>query len=160
MTMGTRWCGTVLMLLVGLSMSSDLSQEDTSHYHSYKQARSTFSQYEASYPDLAKMHSIGKSVQDRDLLVLQVTAGVQQPRPVGRPMFKWVANMHGNEAVGRQMVMFMAQYLLENYGLDDRVTRLVNSTDLWLMPSMNPDGFAAGHEGECDGMTSGGAGRE
>ena len=144
MKMETRWIGTVLMVLLGISRSKDLTQKDISHYHSYEQARSTFSQYEASYPDLAKMHSIGKSVQDRDLLVLQITTGVDKARPVGRPMFKWVANMHGNEAVGRQMVMFMSQYLLENYGLDDRVTKLVNSTDLWLMPSMNPDGFAAG----------------
>merc|ERR1719412_1712764 len=75
-------------------------------------------------------------------------------------MFKWVANMHGNEAVGRQMDMFLAQNLLDNYGVEERVTRLVNTTDLWLMPSLNPDGFAAGHEGECDGMYSGGAGRE
>ena len=79
--------------------------------------------------------------------------------------------MHGNEAVGRQIVMFLAQvqtqlkklksqtiaitncmilldnapqYMLVNYGKDDRVTRLVNTTDLWFMPSMNPDGFAAG----------------
>ena len=38
-------------------------------------------------------------------------------------MFKWVANMHGNEAVGRQLVIFMAEYLLQNFGKDDRVTR-------------------------------------
>ena len=38
-------------------------------------------------------------------------------------MFKWVANMHGNEAVGRQLVIFMAEYLLTNYGEDRRVTR-------------------------------------
>ena len=56
--------------------------------------------------------------------------------------------------------MFLAQHLLTNYGVEERVTRLVNTTDLWLMPSLNPDGFAAGHEGECDGMYSGGAGRE
>ena len=36
------------------------------------------------------------------------------------------------------------QYLLVNYGRDDRITRLVNTTDVWLMPSLNPDGFAAG----------------
>ena len=68
--------------------------------------------------------------------------------------------MHGNEAVGLQIVTCMAQYLLENYGVDDRVTKLVNTTDLWLMPSLNPDGFAAGKEGDCGGMSSGGVGRE
>merc|ERR550519_2472518 len=105
------------------------------------------------------MHSVGKSVEGRDLLVLQISKGVQKEREVGKPMFKWVANMHGNEAVGRQLVMFLSQYLLENYGEDHRVTALVNNTDLWLMPSLNPDGFAAGIEGQCDGMGNGGKGR-
>ena len=85
---------------------------------------------------------------------------VNTARQLRKPMFKWVANMHGNEAVGRQIVIFMAQYLLENYGQDDRVTRLLNTTDLWLMPSLNPDGFAAGEEGKCASMGYGGRGRE
>lgn len=74
-------------------------------------------------------------------------------------MFKWVANMHGNEAVGRELVVNMALYLLANYGTDDRVTRLVNATDLWMMPSLNPDGFEAASEGHCYQVAGGGAGR-
>ena len=69
-------------------------------------------------------------------------------------MFKYVANMHGNEAVGRELVIFMTQYLLHNYGKDDRVTKLVNNTDLWLMPSLNPDGFEAASEGHCYQVSS------
>ena len=38
--------------------------------------------------------------------------------------------------------------------------RLLNTTDIWLMPTLNPDGFAAGEEGDCGDMQSGGAGRE
>ena len=153
---------TIVFLLHIFSQisSKDLRTEDVSKYHSYEDALATFKRYETQYPGLAKMHSIGKSVENRELLVLQITSEVQQERRLGKPMFKWVANMHGNEAVGRQLVMFMSQHLLENFGKDDRVTRLVNTTDLWLMPSLNPDGFAAGHEGECEGMASGGWGRE
>ena len=149
-----------LLILNGVSWSKDLATEDTNHYHSYEEARAVFREYETRHPDLAKLHSIGQSVQGRELLVLQITRGAAAAREHGKPMFKWVANMHGNEAVGRQMVMFLAQHLLDNYGVEERVTRLVNTTDIWLMPSLNPDGFAAGHEGECDGMYSGGAGRE
>ena len=44
-------------------------------------------------------------------------------RELGKPMFKWVANMHGNEVVGREIVISMAKYLLVNYGKDERVTK-------------------------------------
>ena len=67
-----RIAGCVTLLLVGLSSTKDLQVADTDHYHSYEQAREVFLQYEAKYPSLAKMHSIGKTVQQRDLLVLQV----------------------------------------------------------------------------------------
>ena len=68
--------------------------------------------------------------------------------------------MHGNEAVGRQLVVFLAQYLVKGYGQVERVTRLLNTTDIWLMPSLNPDGFAAAQEGHCYRRASdGGTGR-
>lgn len=56
--------------------------------------------------------------------------------------------MHGNEVVGREMVLLLANYLLQNYGLDDRVTEIVNSTRIHLMPSMNPDGYEMSKEGK------------
>ena len=119
-----------------------------------------FSMYQQTHPSLAASHSVGHSGQGRDLLVLQLSQGVGQQRQLRKPMFKWVANMHGNEAVGRQIVMFLAKYLVDNYGQDERVTRLLNTTDVWLMPSLNPDGFAHGREGDCGSMASGGVGRE
>jgi len=150
----------IILLLVASAEAVELSKGDISRYHSYEEADAVFSQWAKEFPNLASKHSIGKSVQGRELLVLQITNGVAGERELRRPMFKWVANMHGNEAVGRQIVMFLAQYLLVNYGKDDRITRLLNTTDVWLMPSLNPDGFAAGREGDCGNLQSGGVGRE
>ncbi|QQP35658.1 Carboxypeptidase Dlike, partial [Caligus rogercresseyi] len=65
-----------------------------------------------------------------------------RPRGLGKPLFKYVGNMHGNEVVGRQ-------YLLENYGRDERVTRLIDTTELWILPSLNPDGYETSTEGSC-----------
>lgn len=55
---------------------------------------------------------------------------------------KYIANMHGNEVVGREMLLLLAKYLCENYGSkNERVSRLLNNTRLHFLPSMNPDGY-------------------
>ena len=38
---------------------------------------------------------------------------------------------------------------VKNYGRDPRVTRLLDTTEVHLLPSLNPDGFAESWEG-CD----------
>ncbi|XP_068623289.1 carboxypeptidase D isoform X2 [Battus philenor] len=120
-------------------------------YDNYEKLVELFDELEKTYPDLAKVYQIGKSVEDRRLLVLQISEGVKTVHPE-RPAFKYVANMHGDESVGRQLMVYLAQYLLANYGKDDRVSRLVNTTDIHLMPSLNPDGFEKSKEGECESL--------
>ena len=131
----------------------------TDHYSSHEAVEAEWLGYERERPGLAKLYSIGQSVQGRELRVLQLTAGADRPRQLGKPMFKYVANMHGNEAVGRQLVIFLARHLLDNYGQDERITHLLNTTDIHLMHSLNPDGFAAGREGDCGNLNYGGPGR-
>ena len=57
--------------------------------------------------------------------------------------------MHGDETVGRQLIIYFAEYLLQNYNIEDRVTNLVDTIEIYLMPSLNPDGFAKSQEGSC-----------
>lgn len=120
-----------------------------SHYLNYDKLTNLFHKLVEDYPNLAKLHTAGKSVKNRELWALEISGDIDK-RPLLTPMFKYVANMHGDESVGRQLVIYLAQYLLSNYGRDDRVTRLLNSTDIYLMPSMNPDGFENSQEGECE----------
>ena len=55
--------------------------------------------------------------------------------------------MHGDETVGRQLLIYLAEYLLQQYGRNSRITQLVDNTEIYLMPTMNPDGFATAKEG-------------
>ena len=62
-------------------------------------------------------------------------------------MVKMVANMHGNEPVGRELLVHLAKYIL-------RLKReILETTDLYILPTMNPDGFERAFEGRCDGIT-------
>ncbi|XP_023290053.1 carboxypeptidase D isoform X2 [Orussus abietinus] len=131
--------------------STEKVNEDfiTPHYSHYEELQNLFNELVEKYSNLAKIHSIGKSVEDKDLLVLEISENVNK-RALGEPMVKYVANMHGDEAVGRQLLVFLAQYFLHNYGINERITRLVNNTDIYLMPSLNPDGFEKSQERSCE----------
>lgn len=114
---------------------------DMSHYHHQKDIVTLFTNLTSKYSNLAQFYSIGKSVKQNDLLVLKISNKVKTERGLTKPMFKYVANMHGDEAIGRELVIFLAQYLLENYKKNRRITHLLDSTEIHLMPTLNPDGF-------------------
>ncbi|XP_065337863.1 carboxypeptidase D-like [Cloeon dipterum] len=146
---------SAVITLLSLSLLGRIQAADDLHFahRSYEELTLWLNETSTHYPRLANFYSIGQSVQGRELWVLRLAEDVQAGRPVGRPMFKWVANMHGDETVGRALVILMGEYLLKMYGKDERVTALLNSIELHLMPSMNPDGFAAAKEGNCDSLS-------
>lgn len=104
----------------------------------------------SKYPHLASVYSIGKSVHERELWVVKISVDKEE-RKLGKPMFKYVGNMHGNEALSRQLLLYFTEHLLTNYGKDTYITNLINSTEIHILPSMNPDGFETAREGDCFG---------
>lgn len=140
-----------LSLVQSATVSQCVDNIDMSNYHNYNSMQTVLQDLVNRYPKLAKLHDLGSSVRGRKLWAIQISDNVAT-RETGEPKFKYVANMHGNEAIGRELLIYLAQYLLDNYGTDNRVTTLVDSTDIWLMPSMNPDGFEIAREGDCSGV--------
>jgi carboxypeptidase D len=104
------------------------------------------------FDSICSIYSIGESVLKEKLWVVKISQDIKKERKLGKPMFKYVGNMHGNEALSRQLLLYLIQHLLTNYGPDEEVTRLVNNTEIHILPSMNPDGFAIAKEGDCPGF--------
>lgn len=121
-------------------------------YHNYDEMKRLLENFQSTYHKISKLFSVGKSVEGRELLVFQITDNINEMEP-GEPMFKYVGNMHGDETVGREMLISLIYHLLSSYGSNQRITELINTTNIFIMPTANPDGFEAGREGSCEDLT-------
>ncbi|XP_077510477.1 carboxypeptidase M-like [Amblyomma americanum] len=120
-------------------------------YYDHEEMTAILKKVSANYPNFTRLYSIGKSVEGRDLWVLLVTKDPDE-EPLLKPNVKYVANMHGDETVGRQMMVYLISHLLTRYEVDPYVRHLLDDTRIHIMPSMNPDGFAMSEEGVCNGF--------
>uniref|UniRef100_A0A8C4Q5D9 Carboxypeptidase M n=1 Tax=Eptatretus burgeri TaxID=7764 RepID=A0A8C4Q5D9_EPTBU len=103
------------------------------------------------HPTITHLYSIGRSTGDVELWVLVIGKNPWN-HTIGIPEVKYVANIHGNEAVGREVVLHFIEYLLEGYGQNEELTQLIDSMRLHLLPSMNPDGFSKAYSPDCNGV--------
>ena len=101
----------------------------------------------SQFPKISKMFSIGKSIKKRDLWVIKLSRDVDTDD--NRPEFKYIANMHGDEIVGRELMVNLIKDLISNYGKDPQITNLLDSVQIYIMPSMNPDGAAKSTRGNA-----------
>ena len=93
------------------------------------------------YPDICKRIQIGTSVQGRELWVLKTSDNVDIEE--AEPELKFVSTMHGDEVTGVEMEMYMIEDILYGYQANnDTMQFIVNNTELYVMPLMNPDGMA------------------
>ena len=53
----------------------------------------------------------------------------------------YVAAQHAREWITPEMVRRLLDLYLTDYGTDDRITDLVDDTELWFVPVANPDGY-------------------
>ncbi|KAM8976149.1 carboxypeptidase D [Pelodytes ibericus] len=130
------------------------TQENYSRYYNHQQLSGLLHTLAQNHPQLARLSSLGQSVRGRELWVMRLTAD-PDTAPADRPQFKYVGNMHGDETVSRQVLIYLIEHLLDGYGRDPRISRLLNTTDIYIVPSLNPDGFEVAVEGDCNGAKGG-----
>nr|WSX52478.1 M14 family zinc carboxypeptidase [Streptomyces sp. NBC_00974] len=92
-------------------------------------------------PDLTKVVSIGKTVQGKDILALKVTKNAKKAKDGDRPSVLYMSNQHAREWITPEMTRRLMHHTLDNYGKDPRITKLVDSTEMWFLLSANPDGY-------------------
>jgi len=121
-------------------VSSSSCPFKVAEHHDYEALTSHLVCLNKTYSANAHLYSIGQSSQSREMWVLSVSKSKPAEVIPGRAEIKYVANMHGNEVVGRELLLKLVTEMLENPKNSEYVNLLEN-TRIHFMPSMNPDGY-------------------
>ncbi len=114
-------------------------QIDFSKYHRYDELVQHMRELTEAYPHLARMYSIGKSYEGRDLWLVEIT-NHETGDHNDKPGYYIDGNIHAGEVTGAVCALYTIWYLLTNYGRDEEVTRLVDTTSFYILPRVSPDG--------------------
>jgi hypothetical protein len=108
-------------------------------YHSANVIYKWLERWASQYPDLVDLYEVGKSYEGRPILQMTVTnkkTGIDTDKPAA--FFE--GGRHSGEVTGTESVLYLAKYLLENYGNNPEVTHLLDTKTIYLKPINNPDG--------------------
>ncbi|GGJ95201.1 carboxypeptidase T [Pilimelia anulata] len=107
-------------------------------YHDYAEMTDAINKLVASKPEIAQKLSIGKSYEGRDLPLIKISDNVKDDEQ--EPEYLISAHHHAREHLTVEMALYLLNMFINEYGKDERVTKLVNEREIWVIPSLNPDG--------------------
>ncbi|XP_057197489.1 probable carboxypeptidase X1 [Triplophysa rosa] len=115
-------------------------------HHNYNEMRKLMKSVTDECPDITRIYTIGRSYTGLKLYVMEISDNPGK-HELGEPEFRYVAGMHGNEVLGRELLLNLMQFICSEYKRgNQRVVQLVKDTRIHLLPSMNPDGYEMAYE--------------
>jgi hypothetical protein len=121
---------------VKLEQFSVLPDWKDGEYHDYYETTDMLSDFKVKYPDLVNVFSIGESVLGKDIWCIRLT---NEKNNQAKSSCLIDGCMHGNEWEGGEACLYLAEYLLINFGDNETITHILNSSEIYIVPLVNPD---------------------
>ncbi len=105
------------------------------------------------YPELisekAPMHDELTSIEGRPLYFVRLSDNPNTDED--EPEVFYTGMHHAREPGGMMALIFYMYHLLENYDTDPEIQQLVNETEMYFAPCVNPDGYLYNQETDPNG---------
>ncbi len=107
-------------------------------YYSYAQTTEILKQLAAAHPDRCRLESLGKSHGNREMWLLTLT-NFKTGKDTDKTAFWIDGGIHANELQSVEVPLYTAWYLLEMYGRNEFITRLMDERAFYILPMLSPD---------------------
>lgn len=109
------------------------------HYYTNQELDTTLHEWAQVYPRIISVTELGRSYEERPIWLLTITnheSGPDTEKPA-----VWIdANIHATEIAGTTTALKLVHTLLGEYGKNQEITRLLDTSVYYIVPRLNPDG--------------------
>jgi len=128
-------------LLHGVTVPAHFQLGSMGGFLTLEELKAQLASMHAMYPALVVgPDSIGSSVQGRPIWSMKISARASSEEDEPRALYTSLT--HAREGGGMMVLVYFMWHLLEQYGVDPEITKLLESRELWFVPAVNPDGYA------------------
>jgi hypothetical protein len=124
------------------STEGDVSIQDfpsrDAAYHNYAEAMAEVDAIVARFPAIASKTVIGRSFQNRDIVAVKISDNVGTDE--AEPEVLYDSQHHAREHLTVEMAVYLLHLFADNYSTDARIKSIVDSREIWIIPTVNPDG--------------------
>ena len=107
-------------------------------YHTYDEMAKQMSTLVSFNKDIAKIESLAKTDQKRDIWVVTIGKDAEKHHAV-----LVVGGVEADRLIGSELSVRFIKFLLDNHGKVDSITQLLNSITFYIIPRVNPDASEA-----------------
>jgi hypothetical protein len=107
-------------------------------YYTYDGVVDIMQKIAKAHPNLARLQSIGKSYQGRDIWLLTIS-DFKTGDPDRKPAMYIDGNIHSNEIQGTEFSLYTAWYLTEMFNDLEFINELLKDKTFYIVPTINPD---------------------
>ena len=124
-------------------------------YFDYSSMTAMLDNFNTTYPDLVELttaqdaYSLPPCRDGYDIPILRITN--EATLTSQRPEVLFLGGIHGNEAIAVSAAMYLAKFLIDNYGSDDYIKYLVDDREIYIMPCLNPYGLQENSRNDGNG---------
>jgi len=112
-------------------------------YYTYQDLLSIIDSMRLLYPSLISVKQpidTFKSIEGRPIYHLKIS-NLPDSNQAAKPQVLYTALHHAREPASISQLVYYMWYLLENYATDAQVKAVVDNTELYFVPCLNPDGY-------------------
>ncbi len=109
------------------------------HYYVYDELTQVLQELAADYPQLIKVNSICTTLENRNVWACEIT-NFETGDVLTKPAYYVDGNHHAGEVTGSMAATHLIVTLVQKYGKDEKITKLLDENAVYVIPRITPDG--------------------